>query len=74
MQNPRKAAVVIALADELPSLMGLALDVGFRSLSLVVEGVEVLLQTGVGGDARVDGAANMGRASKPANRLPGIKS
>ena len=54
---PRKAAVVIAFPDELPSLMRLAFDVGFRSLALVIEGVEVLLETGVGGDTRVDGAA-----------------
>src|SRR5271166_2738396 len=53
----RKAAIVIAFADELPSLMGLAFDVGFGGLALVVESVEVLLQTRVGGDARIDGAA-----------------
>ena len=34
-----------------------AFDVGFGGLALVVERVEVLLQTKVGGDARVDGAA-----------------
>ena len=34
-----------------------AFDVGFGGLALVVERVEVLLQTRVGGDARVDGAA-----------------
>src|SRR5271165_5948751 len=50
-RTSRKAAVVIALPDEPPSLMGLALDVGLRRLALVVEGVEVLLQTRVGGDA-----------------------
>ena len=37
--------------------MGLAFDVGFGGLALVVERVEVLLQTRVGGDARIDGAA-----------------
>ena len=47
-RTARKAAVVIAFSDELPSLMGLALDIGLGSLSLVVEGVEVLLETGVG--------------------------
>jgi hypothetical protein len=41
-----KAAVVIAFADELPSLVRLALHVGLRGLALVVEGVEVLLQAG----------------------------
>src|SRR5271165_5473296 len=36
--------------------MGLALNVGLGSLALVVEGVEVLLQTRAGGDAGIDGA------------------
>ena len=40
-RTSRKAAVVIALPDEPPSLMGVALDVGIRRLALVVEGVEV---------------------------------
>ena len=42
--------------------MGLALDVGLRRLALVVEGVEVLLQTQVGGDAGIDGAAKSDHA------------
>jgi hypothetical protein len=36
--------------------MRLALDISLGSLALVVERVEVLLKTGFGGDARVDGA------------------
>jgi hypothetical protein len=59
-RSPRKTAVVIAIADELPSLVGLALDISLRGLALVVEGVEVLLETRVGGDTRVDGAAKSG--------------
>jgi hypothetical protein len=50
------AAVIVARADELPTLVGLALDVGFRGLSLVVERVE-LLQAMLGRNAGVDGAA-----------------
>ena len=45
--------------------MGLAFDVGFGGLALVVEGVEVLLQTAVGGDACVDGAAKGDLALDP---------
>ena len=39
-----KAAVVVAVADQPPAFMGLALDVGFGGLPLVVERVELLLQ------------------------------
>src|SRR5271165_5742082 len=50
------------------SLMGLTFDVGLRGLALVVEVVEVLLQTGVGGDTRVDGAAKGDLALVPLHR------
>jgi len=43
-RTAREAAVVIAFADELSSLTGLAFNVGLGSLALVVEGVEVLFQ------------------------------
>src|ERR1700733_7649103 len=36
---------------------GLAFNVGFRRLPLIVEGVELLLQSILGRDPRVDGAA-----------------
>jgi hypothetical protein len=52
-----KAAVVIAGSNQRPTLMGLALDVGFGSFPLGVEGVELLLQPRVGGDPSVDRAA-----------------
>jgi hypothetical protein len=54
--------------------MGLTLDVGFRSLALVVEGVEVLLKAGVGGDARIDGAAKDDLAFVPFHRLTSWKA
>ena len=38
-----EASICTRSADELPSLMGLAFDVGFGGLALVVERVEVLL-------------------------------
>src|SRR5271166_1428256 len=67
-RTSREAAIVIAFADKLPSLMGLALDVSHRGFALVVEGVEVLFQTIVGGDARVDGAAKGVLALDPFHR------
>jgi hypothetical protein len=50
------AAVVVAL-------VGLALDVGFRGLSLIVERVELLLQAMLSRDAGIDGAAQRRFAS-----------
>src|SRR5208337_3181244 len=49
-----KAAIVITLPDQPPALVSLALDVGLGRLTLSVEGVEVLLKSLVGRDARVD--------------------
>src|SRR3984957_1114063 len=57
------AAVVIAGPDQLPALMSLALDVGFRCLSLIVERVELLLQAMLSRDAGIDGAAQRRFAS-----------
>ena len=57
------AAVVIAGPDQLPALVGLALDLGFRGLSLIVERVELMLQAVLGRDAGVDGAAQRRFAS-----------
>jgi hypothetical protein len=67
-RTSRKAAVVMSFSGELPSFMRLALNVGLGSLALVVEGIEVLLETGVGGDARVDGAALDNLALIPLHR------
>ena len=39
--------------------MGLASDIGLRRILLGVEGIEVLFQTLIGGDAGIDGAANL---------------
>src|SRR5271166_5471516 len=38
------AAIVVAVADQLPAFVGLALDIGLRRLPLIVERVELLLQ------------------------------
>ena len=51
------AAVVVKSPDQLPAFMGLALDVGLRRFSLIVERVELLLQAMLGRNAGVDGAA-----------------
>ena len=51
------AAVVVAAGDKRPSFMGLAADIGGAGLALGVEGVEVLLEALVGGDAGVDRAS-----------------
>jgi hypothetical protein len=56
-RSSRIAAVVIAVSEQGPALVELALDVGFASFSLGIEAVEVLIQTLVGGFPRVDGAA-----------------
>src|SRR5271166_631004 len=53
----RKAAVVVAVPYQSPAFMSLALDIGFRCFPLVVERVELLLQSVLGGDASVDRAA-----------------
>jgi hypothetical protein len=42
--------------DEPPALMGLALDIGFASLALGIERVEVLFETMLGGFPGIDGA------------------
>src|ERR1700733_3584563 len=57
------AAVVIAGADQLPALVGLALDASFRGLPLIVERVELLPQAMLSRDAGVDGAAQYRFAS-----------
>ena len=57
------AAVVVVGPDQLPALVGLALDVGFRCLPLIVERVELLLQAMLGRDAGVHGAAQRRFAS-----------
>src|SRR5208283_1435470 len=49
-----EAAVVIALPDQLPALMGLTLDVRLGGLALSLEGVELLIQSAVSRDPRVD--------------------
>ena len=64
--------------------MGLASDIGLGRIVLGVEGIEVLFQPLVGGDAGIDGAANLfcssslhdapasfdGLSRKPKNRGP----
>src|SRR3984885_6027262 len=59
----RVATVVVVGADQLPALVGLALDVGFRCLPLIIERVELLLQAMLSRDAGVDGAAQRRFAS-----------
>ena len=54
----REPAVVVAVADEDPALVLLALDVGERRLPLGVQRIELHVQPLVGGDAGVDGGAD----------------
>ena len=54
-----EATVVVAIADEDPAFMLLALDVGQPRLALRVEGVELHLQSLFRGLARVGGAADL---------------
>jgi len=54
-RGPGIAAVVVAVSEQRPALVELALDVGFASFSLRIEAVEVLIQTLVGGFPRLDG-------------------
>ena len=56
-RSPGVAAVIIAAADQFPAFMGLTFDVGFEGLALIVEGVELLFEAVLGGDAGVDCAA-----------------
>src|SRR5918997_1438062 len=53
----REAAVVVAVGQAAPALVGLALDEGLGCLALGIKGVEVLLQAVLGGLAGVDGTA-----------------
>jgi hypothetical protein len=58
VQSPAgEATVVVALRQQLPTLMGLALDVGFTSLALGIQRIEVLLQARLGRFAGINGAA-----------------
>ena len=59
MRAAGEAAVVVAVADEDPAFVLLALDVGQRRLALGVEGVELHVEALVGRDAGVDGAADL---------------
>ena len=54
----RIAAVIVAGFDQGPAGMGLAADIGLRSVMLSVQRVEVLLQPVVGRHAGIDRAAN----------------
>ncbi len=52
------ATVVESLAHQTPALVHLTFNKGLGGLSLGVEGIELLFETRVGGDASVDCAAN----------------
>ena len=54
-----EAAIVILGSNQRPAGMGLASDIGLRGIILGIEGVEVLFQPLVGGDAGIDRAANL---------------
>jgi hypothetical protein len=54
----REAAVVVFGSQQGPTGVGLAADIGLRSIILGIERVEVLLQPLVGRDAGIDRAAN----------------
>src|SRR5262249_19755953 len=55
--SARETPVGIMGLDQLPALMGLALDVRFRRFALGIERVEVLFEPVLGGFASVDGTA-----------------
>src|SRR5512147_2155798 len=54
-----EAAIVVAVADNDPALVLLALDVSQRRLALSIEGIELHIEPLVGRDAGVDGAADL---------------
>src|SRR5215211_649935 len=60
--DPREAAIVEALLDRAPALVGLALHVSSPRLALRIERIEVLLEAVLGRDTGVDGAAQGLRA------------
>src|SRR5262249_61837289 len=53
------ATVIIHCRQARPTLVLLAADEGFASLALGIQGVEVLLETLLGGLARIDRAADL---------------
>ena len=57
-RSPREGAIIKVIGNELPALMGLALDIGLAGLALCVEGVEGQIEIMICGLARVDGAAH----------------
>src|SRR3954447_26193906 len=56
-RSTREAAIVEALLDQAPALLGLALHVSSPGLALRIERVEVLLEAVLGRHTGVDGAA-----------------
>ena len=54
----REAAIVVEGGQSRPALVPLAGNIGEAGFALGVEGIEVLLETVLGGFAGVDGAAN----------------
>ena len=77
----RRAAVVIFSAQQSPTGMGLASDIGLRGVILGVEGIKVLLQPLLSRDTGIDRAANRrfgchamdpfdGLSRRPKNRGP----
>jgi hypothetical protein len=52
------AAVIVAGADQGPAVMGLAADIGLRCLVLGIEGIELLIESGLGRDPGVDRTAD----------------
>src|SRR5450756_1962565 len=57
VRTARDAAIVIAVSNESPALMGLALDVGLAGLALGIERVELEVEIMLGRLAGVDRAA-----------------
>ena len=72
----RDAGIVVGVGQQAPAFMGLALDVGFGGLALVVEGGEGLIEPVLGGFAGVDRAADLlaarggARQAAPPSRMP----
>ena len=56
--SAREAAIVISGTNQCPTGMGLAADIGLRRIILGIERVEVLIETRLGRDPGIDGAAD----------------
>ena len=56
-RGAREAAIIIAVGDKAPALVGLALDIGLAGLALGIQGVELEIEVMLGRLAGVDRTA-----------------